>query len=448
MHRRPLVLVVLSLVTALGIVADLGWRQYTRPRYAVEVDGQVLGSLREPEVAQGVLKSLEAQITPEIQGHVNLATKLNLRPLAAGERMSPASEQVIQSALVKTIPDLREAVAITVNGQDIVAVADEAAAKQVRDQILETYKATVLKDASQVEQVTFQESIGWRTKVVKPENIRTVEEAINILRLGTDKLVTYVVQNGDTGWDIARNYNLTTEQLAKANPGTDLDTLQIGQVLNITYKEPYVHTRSVAKRVVREGIPFQEEIIKDPNLWPWQYEIVTPGQWGSRELTIREYREDGKVIKTEVLENKVTAQPKKQVARVGTKQVPEMGSGSLVYPVVGILTSAYGPRWGRWHHGIDIGAPTGTPVLAADSGMVVARTYDETYGYMLKIDHGGGKMVTLYAHLSAFNVRLGDTVNKGDVIGYVGDTGYSTGPHLHFEIIVDGDSVNPLSYYQ
>lgn len=348
MPRRPLVLLVVSLVAVLGIIADLGWRHYTRPRFAVEVDGQLVGYLRDKEVAEEVLKSLQDQIAPDMRAHVNLATKLNVRPLGSGERMKPATEQQIQTALVSTIPDLREAVAITVNGRDIVAVADEASAKQVRDQILETYKLTVLQDASQVEQLAFQETIAWRKKVVKPESIRSVEEAINILRLGTDKLVTYTVKSGDTGWDIARTYNLSTEQLAQANPGVDLDSLQIDQVLNISYKEPYVHTLSVSKRVVKESIPFREEIVKDPELWPWQYVVVTPGEWGTRELTIREYREDGKVVRTEVLENTVTAEPKTQVAKVGTKQVPAMGSGSLVFPVVGILTSNYGPRWGGW----------------------------------------------------------------------------------------------------
>ena len=85
--RRPLVLLVISLVTAIGIAADLGWRQHIRPRFAVEVDGQVLGALREPAVAEEVLQTLQSQITPEMQVHVNLATKINVRPLGAGERM-------------------------------------------------------------------------------------------------------------------------------------------------------------------------------------------------------------------------------------------------------------------------------------------------------------------------------------------------------------------------
>jgi len=444
--RRPLLLLVLGVITAVGITADLTWRYSTKPRFAVEVDGQVVGALREPELAANVLEAVESQITPELQVHVNPAEKLNLRPLASGERMKMASAQDIKKALIQSIPEMKEAVAITVDGVDVVAVATEEDAAAVRDQILETYRATVLQDAD-VEHLAFQEKLEFRPKAVPEDRIRTVEEAINILRYGTDKLITYEVQSGDTGWDIARSYDITTEQLAAANPGVDLELLQIGQTLNITYREPYVHTVSVSKRIVTEGIPFREETVEDPNLWPWQYEIVTPGEWGLRELVIREYKEDGKTVKTEVLENRVLAEPKVQVAKMGTKQIPELGSGSLVYPVVGVLTSNYGPRWGGWHNGIDIGAHTGTPILAADSGMVTFRGWSGNYGYMIKIDHGNG-MVTLYAHLSAFNVQLGDTVQKGQVIGYVGNTGYSTGPHLHFEVHVNGTPVNPLNYYQ
>lgn len=447
MPRRPLLLLILGVIAAVGITADLTWRHSTKPRFAVEVDGQVVGALREPELAASILEAVESQITPELQVHVNPAEKLNLRPLAAGERMPMASAQDIKQALIKTIPELKQAVAITVDGIDVVAVASEEDAEAVRDQILETYRATVLSDASHVEELTFQEKLEFRPKMVAEDSIRTVEEAISILRYGTDKLITYEVQSGDTSWDIARNYDITTEQLAVANPGVDLELLQIGQALNITYREPYVHTVSVSKRVVTEGIPFQEQTVEDPNLWPWQYEIVTPGEWGQRELVIREYKEDGKTVKTEVLENRVLSEPKIQVAKVGTKQIPELGSGSLVYPVVGVLTSNFGPRWGSWHNGIDIGAHSGTPILAADSGMVTYRGWYGNYGYMVKIDHGNG-MVTLYAHLSGFNVQLGDTVQKGAVIGYVGNTGYSTGPHLHFEVHVDGSPVNPLNYYQ
>lgn len=445
--RRALLLVSVAALVMLGIAADLGWRALSRPRYAVIVDGRLVGAIRQPDVAMAVLQSLLGQITPEMELHVNLAEKLTVRSLEQKERVSTISESEIETALVQTIPSLAQATAITVNGQDVVAVADVNSAQAVRDRILDEYKSTVLRDASAVEQVKFQETIAWRPKLVKTENVRSVEEAIRILKHGTDKLVTHLVQKGDTGWDIARSYNVTTEQLAKANPALNLDTLQIGETLNVTFREPYVHTQSVSKRMVKEPIPFTEQIVKDDSLWPWQYEVQTPGAHGSRQLTIREYRENGRIVKTEVLENVVLEKPKVQIAKQGTKQVPALGTGALVYPVVGVTTSYFGPRWGGVHQGIDIGAQTGTPVLAADSGMVVFRGWEGNYGYIVRINHGSG-MVTWYGHLSGFNVQLGDRVNKGDVIGYVGNTGYSTGPHLHYEVHVDGSPVNPLRYYQ
>lgn len=446
--RRPFLLVAVAGVILLGLVADLTWRhEEVRPGYIVSVDGYMVGAVHEPGEAHKALEAVIAQLAPEINLYANLTEKLSVRPAYAKERMELTNQAQIQSALVKTLPALAEAVVILVDGREIVVVESEEQARLVRDQILEEYRSTILREAT-VEQLRFQETIEWHPKLVGPEEVRTAAEAMNILKHGTDKLVTYVVQSGDTGWGIARSYNVTTEDLARANPDTNLSLLQIGQSLVVTFKEPYVHTMSVSKKVVKERIPFTERIEKDANLWPWQYQVVTPGVPGTRELTIREYRENGQVVKTEVIENTVLEQPKIQVARQGTKQIPAMGTGSLVYPVAGVTTSYFGPRWGSYHYGIDIGAPTGTPVLAADSGMVVSRGWSGNYGNMIKIDHGEGQMVTLYAHLSRFHVNLGDTVKKGDIIGYVGNTGYSTGPHLHYEVHVNGRAVNPLNFYQ
>lgn len=449
MARKPLVLLAVATLAVLGIVADLGWRSYTRPRFAVLVEGNLLGALRQPEIAHTALESVLNQIPGEMKPHIDLQSKLEVRALDKAAKLPDlATATQIEKALVQTMPSLAYATAITVNGQDTVAVSDVQAAKAVKETILEEYRSTVLKDASDVEQLAFQEQIDWHPKVVPTERVRSVEEAISILKHGTDRRVTYRVKGGDTGWDIARSYNVTVEQLAKANPDADLDTLQIDQELNVTFLEPYVHTQSVSKRIVKESIPFTERTVKDPELWPWQYSVTVPGVPGVRELTIREYREHGRVVKVEVLENKVLEQPKQQLAKTGTKQVPALGTGTLVFPVVGSLTSPFGPRWGSWHNGVDIAAPEGTPVLAADAGMVTYRGWDGNYGYVLHLDHGGGKTITWYAHLSRFAVSQGEIVQKGQVIGYVGNTGFSTGPHLHYEVHVNGTAVNPLNFYQ
>lgn len=129
-------------------------------------------------------------------------------------------------------------------------------------------------------------------------------------------------------------------------------------------------------------------------------------------------------------------------------------TGTYIWPLPGYSPgSAYGwrihPIWGdmRFHAGEDIGAPSGTPILAADSGVAtVIPNNGNGYGNYIMINHGGGR-VTLYAHMSAFAVSNGATVTQGQVIGYVGSTGNSTGPHLHFEVRVNGATTDPKSYF-
>lgn len=120
------------------------------------------------------------------------------------------------------------------------------------------------------------------------------------------------------------------------------------------------------------------------------------------------------------------------------------GSG-MRWPASGPVTSEYGYRWGRLHAGLDIGAGSGAPIRAAKSGTVIFSGQQGGYGNVIIIEHGGG-LTTLYAHQSRLAASDGQEVNTGDLIGYVGSTGHSTGPHLHFETRVNGNAQNPRRY--
>jgi murein DD-endopeptidase MepM/ murein hydrolase activator NlpD len=117
----------------------------------------------------------------------------------------------------------------------------------------------------------------------------------------------------------------------------------------------------------------------------------------------------------------------------------------LIWPVQGVLTSPFGMRWGRMHEGIDIGAAQGTPIYAAATGTVNYAGWESGYGNLTLIDHGNG-LATAYGHQSQIAVSSGQAVSRGQLIGYVGSTGHSTGPHLHFEVRVNGVPNNPLNY--
>jgi murein DD-endopeptidase MepM/ murein hydrolase activator NlpD len=120
-------------------------------------------------------------------------------------------------------------------------------------------------------------------------------------------------------------------------------------------------------------------------------------------------------------------------------------NAGLIWPVQGPVTSPFGWRWGRMHEGIDIGVGYGTPIHAAAGGTVIYCGWEEGYGNFVVIDHGGN-LATAYGHQSSIAVTCGQQVSQGDVIGYVGCTGHCFGPHLHFEVRVNGNPVDPLGY--
>jgi peptidoglycan DL-endopeptidase CwlO len=122
-----------------------------------------------------------------------------------------------------------------------------------------------------------------------------------------------------------------------------------------------------------------------------------------------------------------------------------ISSHGLVWPVSGPVTSPFGMRWGRMHEGIDIGVGYGTPIHAAGSGTVIYARWESGYGNFTIIDHGGG-IATAYGHQSAIAVHVGEQVSQGELIGYVGCTGHCFGPHLHFEVRINGTAVDPLGY--
>ena len=156
------------------------------------------------------------------------------------------------------------------------------------------------------------------------------------------------------------------------------------------------------------------------------------------------------------LEGDLRALEKEQarvLARIQAAQNPSappagpirQGSGTFIWPVNGTFTSPFGYRWGRLHAGIDIAVPEGTPIRAADSGRVIIAGWTGGYGNYTCISHSGS-LSTCYGHQSRIATSVGANVSKGQVIGYSGNTGNSTGPHLHFEVRVNGNPVDPMGY--
>lgn len=146
----------------------------------------------------------------------------------------------------------------------------------------------------------------------------------------------------------------------------------------------------------------------------------------------------------EICAEEVCAENSAELLTAEFDEVDDSDEG-FVNPAVGVLTSGFGQRWGRAHSGIDIGADNGEAIYAAADGTVIFSGTLGGYGNYIRIDHGGG-VETAYGHCSSLSVGEGETVSRGQLIAYVGSTGNSTGPHLHFEVKVNGEFRDPLDY--
>ncbi len=259
----------------------------------------------------------------------------------------------------------------------------------------------------------------------------------SIIEIGPSKaarhqVVQYTVQANDTVTRIAAVFHITPESVLWANAKLEdnPDLLAIGQTLNIPPTNGVLYT--VRKGDTIEGVAAKfkakaEHIFNDPLNQGLHNLKANPPQLAEGEFLMVPGGE------------KPLAAPKVNFAAAPSKGAAR-GTNSFVWPLFTCVTQYF--RGG--HSGIDLGAPKGTPVVAADSGFVeVLSRSNVGYGNMILLNHGNGYL-SRYAHLSAFNVASGQSVKKGALIGRVGSTGHSTGPHLHFELIWNGGFKNPV----
>lgn len=245
------------------------------------------------------------------------------------------------------------------------------------------------------------------------------------------------VQRGETLGAIAKKYGTSVEYLLRVNNISNPHFIREGQLLTLftedtetsTEMAAIVHTlrrgETVWDLARRYGVGMDEILtankIADPTRMHPGQELTIPSVAGTTASAAQPQRET------------VVA------SRSATRTV------RFVWPTEGYISSNYGPRWGRFHYGIDIAARTGTPLVAIAAGVVSDAGWRQGYGYMVRIDHQNG-WESVYGHASRLFVRSGQSVRSGQQIAAVGQTGNATGPHVHLEMIYQGKHQNPLKH--
>ncbi len=244
------------------------------------------------------------------------------------------------------------------------------------------------------------------------------------------RLVGHKVQEGDTLSQLAESYGTDVDSILAVNDLSASEVLTVGREIRILTGVGLVHEVSSGDNLsylaktygVEEKQIIEANLLTNPDSLVIGQELVIPG--GRRQVRDR----------VQVASVSRGAPNRSGIAR---------GLSGFIWPVSGEVTSGFGWRWGQAHRGIDIAAGYGTPVGASRSGTVIFIGWNGGYGMTVIVDHGGG-ITSLYAHLSKILASHGPKIGPGEAVGLVGSTGISTGPHLHFEISVDGDRIDPI----
>jgi murein DD-endopeptidase MepM/ murein hydrolase activator NlpD len=450
--RQIAVLMILLIFLAAGMAEPIGAAVSPQdgqasdliPAYRVKAGGTELGYVSEPAAAQAVVDRLLQEAARQYGMDVSVKEELAFQEVRIAPSRLSLSDDMIQ-AVKKAIQINVKAYTLYANDVEIGVLKS----REEADKLLNMVKAQYTGGESKLESAAFQEDIRILYTPVPFERVKDVNIIAAEIAKGRETVEEYTIVEGDTLWSISRAHDMSLEELTALNSDIeDLDKLKLGQKLRLSYPKCLLNVITTEVVQYEEEIPFETESRKDDSMYKNQSKVLQEGKTGLKKVEARISKVNGAEQGREILSEQVVQEPVTKIVAKGTKTVAAMasrGGGALLWPTKGTVTSKFGRRWGRNHNGLDIANSPGTPVYAAEPGKVIFSGSSGGYGNLIKIDHGGG-LVTYYAHLKSRSVSVGQTVKRGQLIGHMGNTGRSTGPHLHFEVRVNGSPQNPLKY--
>lgn len=295
----------------------------------------------------------------------------------------------------------------------------------------------------------FSEKVEVVEAYLPQSQLKTVDQAIEEITREQELKSVYKVESGDTLTEISLKVNIPMEQIIAMNDILEDENsiLHIGDELTITVPEPELSVVWQEENYYEETYDADVVYIENDNWYTNQSEVRQQPSAGFRKtIAITSYIND-QAVSREIVKEEVVKEAVAKIVERGTKVPP-----TYIRPISGgRKTSGFGPRKrptkgaSTYHKGVDLATPTGTAVKASCGGTVAKAGWGGASGYVVYINHEDGKQ-TRYAHLSKILVKVGQKVKQGEKIALSGNTGVTTGPHLHFEILVNGKQVDPMKY--
>ena len=439
----------------------------------VLLDGEVIGAVADPEVVDQAFLNARAKIARETEGLVlgNVECSFQNVPRIFGTTLEkPELEAVIYDLLkeqVKTakqkyylvkvneftvylhgMDDVKDLLTAAIEPYDpggmfeVNIVSDTS--RELNAFAVEVTPKQELEEGDGLKALNFAERVEIAEAYVDADQVSEISEAIEAVTKEKEKNQTYEVQPGDTLSVIANSRGYYVDEVLALNPGLTRDaTLHLGDEIVISVPEPELSVLKTEQSTYEEDYNVETQYIDNDSWYTTQQVVRQEAVPGHHEVTVLTISRNGTETGREVISENVITEPIPEIIEKGTQTPP-----TYMKPVTGgTLTSTFKWRWGRMHKGIDWAVPKGTAVRASCGGTVVSAGWSGGYGNCITICHPDGKQ-TRYGHLSKILVSAGQKVDQGEKIALSGNTGRSTGPHVHFEILVNGTQVNPLKYLQ
>lgn len=466
-RKRPITLAA-GAIALLAIVGFSG-TQYVKAHSVdfveVYMNGSLVGEVNSQDQVSQLISRKQSELTKQ---NPNITMELETGDLKFEQKSAFKAEPETSATLQKLesmFGSHAKGVELEVNGKVIGIVKDKATADAIMKRVegkyapqtaakkggaevtalaYSTKSASSDKTKTALKSVKFVEKVTTESTNVKPTDILNAEQVYLMLVKGTVKPTKYTVKEGDCVGCIADRFGISKQVIYERNQWIQDDMIKIGDVLDLTVLKPQVTVETVENVTETIAIEPITVIQKNSNMRAGEQKVIRQGQEGKKQMVYKLVKQNGylmseQLIYEQVLENSVPA-----IIMKGTKVILGEGSGRFAWPVSGArITSGFGTRWGRMHKGVDLVGNHN--IMAADNGVISFAGEKNGLGNCIIINHKNGYETT-YGHLSKISVKKGQTVEKGDIIGIMGNTGHSFGTHLHFEVHKNGELQNPMKY--